>query len=49
MRTYVINENDPKGRSITCLVCMMTSYNPHDILNLYCGHCHMFHSDMVYA
>ena len=26
--------------SITCPVCGMTSYNPNDIREGYCGHCH---------
>lgn len=26
--------------SITCPVCAMTSYNPHDIVAGYCGNCH---------
>lgn len=35
---YSIAEN-----SITCLRCGMTSQNPSDVENLYCGHCHVFH------
>jgi transposase len=26
--------------SITCPVCGRTSYNPNDIREGYCGHCH---------
>lgn len=26
--------------SITCPECHMTSYNPHDIAEGYCGNCH---------
>jgi ribosomal protein L37E len=26
--------------SITCPVCGRTSYNPNDIKEGYCGHCH---------
>lgn len=26
--------------SITCPVCHMTSYNPNDIREGYCGNCH---------
>jgi ribosomal protein S27AE len=29
--------------SITCPRCGMTSHNPHDITNRYCGNCHAFH------
>jgi hypothetical protein len=28
--------------SITCKLCGMTSYNPNDVINRYCGHCHQF-------
>lgn len=28
---------------IKCLQCNLTSYNPNDIQNLYCGCCHIFH------
>jgi len=31
------------GKAIKCLVCGRTSYNPNDVVNLYCGHCHTFH------
>lgn len=32
--------------SITCPRCRWTSYNPNDVEQRYCGHCHMFHEDM---
>jgi hypothetical protein len=32
--------------SITCPVCQWTSYNPNDIRERYCGHCHRFHEDL---
>lgn len=35
----------PDGKSITCITCGMTSANPHDIEQRYCGHCHVFHDD----
>lgn len=38
--TYRINW--PR-RSITCLVCGLTSYNPNDVEARYCGHCHASH------
>lgn len=31
--------------SITCPVCHMTSHNPNDIAEGYCGHCHRWTSD----
>ena len=32
--------------SITCPVCRMVSYNPNDVRERYCGHCHQFHDEM---
>ncbi len=29
-------------QSITCRFCGLTSYNPQDVLNKYCGNCHTF-------
>jgi len=29
-----------QAQAITCLRCMMTSYNPNDIREGYCGNCH---------
>jgi hypothetical protein len=29
-------------RSITCLRCQHTSFNPEDVEQRYCGHCHIF-------
>lgn len=40
MKTYTISDD---GKSITCLLCNMTSFNPNDILHKYCGNCHAFH------
>ena len=31
------------GQSITCLICSLTSYNPNDVREVYCGNCHRFH------
>jgi len=31
------------GESITCGRCRKTSHNPHDVANLYCGFCKVFH------
>jgi len=31
------------GRSITCHVCGLTSWNPNDVAQKYCGCCHVFH------
>jgi ribosomal protein L37E len=32
----------PPTESITCPKCGMTSYNPNDVLNGYCGNCHEY-------
>jgi ribosomal protein L37E len=32
-----------RGVAIQCLRCGRTSYNPRDVEELYCGHCHIFH------
>lgn len=32
--------------SIVCPQCSMTSYNPRDIAERWCGYCHAFHRDM---
>jgi hypothetical protein len=34
------------GRSITCRLCGLTSHNPNDIRERYCGRCHIFHDDL---
>lgn len=31
--------------SYTCKTCGMTSHNPHDEVNRYCGNCHQFEDD----
>jgi hypothetical protein len=41
-KSYMIVEG---GRAIYCLTCGMTSHNPHDVENRYCGNCHKFHED----
>lgn len=33
------------GRAITCARCGLTSYNPNDVAQRYCGHCKIFHDD----
>lgn len=41
--TYII---DPAGEWILCLRCGLRSYNPNDVKQRYCGHCHIFHDDL---
>lgn len=35
-----MTEEDEKEPSFTCPDCGMTSYNPNDIREGYCGNCH---------
>lgn len=42
-RLYHQRRGDEDLGSIRCLVCGLTSYNPSDVENLYCGKCHLFH------
>ncbi len=37
---YEISED---GKSIKCLICGLTSYNPNDVENRYCANCNVFH------
>jgi len=41
--TFELSED---GQSITCLRCKMTSHNPNDVKNHYCGRCHVSHDDI---
>ncbi len=42
------NHDDPSTHmvSITCLLCGMTSFNPTDVAQKYCGNCDVFHEDL---
>jgi hypothetical protein len=42
MRSYLISAD---RKAITCRRCWMTSYNPHDVRNHYCGKCRTWHDD----
>jgi hypothetical protein len=33
---------DQETESFTCPICLRTSYNPNDVREGYCGHCHDF-------
>lgn len=35
----------PGGDSITCTKCRATSRNENDVVNRYCGNCHLFHDE----
>lgn len=41
--SFIISENEQGPTTIQCLICGMVSYNRNDIINHYCGHCHIFH------
>lgn len=41
--TYEISAD---GKSFTCLRCKLTSHNPRDVENRYCGRCHAHHDDI---
>ena len=35
-------------KSIICPRCYRESFHPQDIEERYCGHCHMFHREMIH-
>jgi len=41
-RTYEIAAD---GKSITCKLCLKTSYHLVDVRERYCGFCHEFHDE----
>lgn len=45
--SFVVLDLTGSGKSIQCLVCGTTSYNPSDVAQRYCGFCHVFHEDAV--
>lgn len=44
--TYQLIQTETDAPGITCLHCKRTSYNSHDVENLYCGFCNVFHLDV---
>ena len=40
---YDLVVGDGGREGIRCRRCTLTSYNPNDIQQLYCGFCHEFH------
>lgn len=46
---YVIALTNGETLSITCLICGLTSFNPTDVDQKYCGACHVFHADQIAA
>jgi hypothetical protein len=43
---YVISEDEQGQQYILCRTCDRRSYHPRDIIERYCGHCHVFHDDL---
>ncbi len=43
-KTYRLLDN---GQRIWCLVCGLVSHSPGDVHQRYCGHCHLFHQDLM--
>ena len=42
--SYFIGRDETTGQLyIDCLTCGWHSFNPNDIAQRYCGHCHQFH------
>lgn len=37
----------PDGKIITCHLCGLTSHNTRDVQEKYCGHCKVFHLDVL--
>lgn len=42
--TYELTEG---GSAIRCRRCGLTSHNPYDVQQRYCGNCNLFHEDMA--
>lgn len=42
---FLKDENRGQPPGFTCEHCGMTSYNPNDLIHMYCGNCHHFCSD----
>ena len=46
--TYrITSDRDGSELAIQCLCCGLTSHNPNDVANRYCGFCHEWHSDWI--
>jgi hypothetical protein len=43
MPTFRIERDRRDHQCITCQLCEARSYHPNDILNRYCGRCHLHH------
>ena len=47
--TYSITRSEKSGwEGIMCLTCGRVSYNPNDVAQKYCAHCHVFHEDRAH-
>lgn len=43
----MIHQEDSTG--IRCPRCGRVSYNPNDVRERYCGHCHRYHDSMYFC
>lgn len=44
-RYELVGDNAYFANGIRCLACGLTSWNPADVAQRYCGKCHIFHDD----
>jgi hypothetical protein len=42
--TYKIEQLKNESKAIRCLICEKVSYNPNDLLHLFCGNCYYQHT-----
>ncbi len=42
---FIISEDEQGQQYILCRTCDHRSYHPSDIIERYCGYCHIFHDD----
>ncbi|TPE43994.1 hypothetical protein FJM65_11250 [Pontibacter mangrovi] len=46
IKTYSLSRSEKTGQDqIMCLKCGRVSHNLNDVINKYCGHCHVFHEN----
>lgn len=46
MSTYTLLSD---GKAIHCSRCGRISHNPKDVAERYCGHCHVFHDEVLWG
>jgi hypothetical protein len=46
--TYELVSDAVNGlKGIRCKICNLTSWNPNDVEQKYCGNCHIFHGNLT--